>query len=233
LAQKAKSMTTTKHPSVVKPSKSIAPVQSSETADEGEKGLGFERIVFFSDAVFAIAITLLALEIQVGEIADARVNVELPQRLLELWPQLLGFLLGFFVIGSYWVAHHMIFGYIQRYDRRLITLNMLFLALIALSPFPNNVIGEYGLHQPAQIFYALSMSVTGFTRALLWGYASYNHRLIDPALDQRMIRQIHWRGLVVPVAFLLSIPFTWMNPVVPIVIWVVAPSISVMLSRWL
>lgn len=196
-----------------------------------ELGLGFERIVFFSDAVFAIAITLLALEIHVGEIADNLVDVELPGRLLELWPLLLGYFLGFSVIGGFWAAHHRLFNYFRRYDGKLIVLNLLFLALIALSPFPANVIGEYGLHQSAQIFYAASVSLTGFLWYFIWLYASRHDFLTDPAVGDWHRLHEGTRGLFVPLAFLFSIPFTWLGPVVPILIWVAAPFASSLLLQ--
>lgn len=199
--------------------------------DAEERGLGFERVVFFSDAVFAIAITLLAIEIHVGEIAEEVVDVELPQHLWAAWPQVLAYLIGFSVIGAYWVSHHRLFSYIKRYDYRLIWLNLLFLSLIAISPFPTNVIGEYGFHQPAQIFYALSVSVTGFAKVLVWWYASHDRRLVDSNLDAHTIRQVTMRGLIVPVVFLLSVPFTWFGPVLPMAIWLATPFAAGAITR--
>ena len=82
--------------------------------------LALDRIIFFSDAVFAIAITLLALELHVPDMPTSQVAVEMPQRLAEMTPKFISFLLSFLIIGSYWVAHHRDFQYIKRFDRRLI-----------------------------------------------------------------------------------------------------------------
>jgi len=230
-------MTTKRHSRDTSKAKGASQVEGHAASHRGgsldvdERGLGFERVVFFSDAVFAIAITLLALEIHVGEIADALIDAELPRKLLEVWPQVLGYAIGFSVIGAFWLSHHTLFSYIKRYDRRLIWLNLFFLATIAISPFPTTVIGEYGFHQPAQIFYALCVGVTGLAKEILWWYASYNHRLLDPALDAQTIRQVTLRGLIVPLAFLLSIPFTWLGPVPPIVLWILIPFVSSALTR--
>ena len=91
-----------------------------------------DRIVNFSDAVFAIAITLLIPDIRVPEIPDDLVAEELPDQLLALWPKYFGYVLGFVVIISFWNIHHSIFSTIRGYDRGLIWLNSLFLMFVAL-----------------------------------------------------------------------------------------------------
>ena len=90
------------------------------------------RIVNFSDAVFAIAITLLIPDIRVPEIPEDLVAEELPAQLLALWPKYFGYVLGFVVINSFWNIHHSIFSAIRGYDRGLIWLNSLFLMFVAL-----------------------------------------------------------------------------------------------------
>jgi uncharacterized membrane protein len=87
---------------------------------EGRKG-------YFSDAVFAIAITLLALDLQVPRVPENLATVELPSALLELWPKFVSFLISFWIIASYWLAHHRIFHHIGAYDRRMFLINLLFL----------------------------------------------------------------------------------------------------------
>ena len=90
------------------------------------------RIVNFSDAVFAIAITLLIPDIRVPEIPEDLVAEELPAQLLALWPKYFGYVLGFLVINSFWNIHDSIFSAIRGYDRGLIWLNSLFLMFVAL-----------------------------------------------------------------------------------------------------
>src|ERR1700723_51476 len=99
----------------------------SPTSGEGRK-LGFERFIFFSDAVFAIAITLLVLDLKVPN-ADAFA-------LAPLIPKLLGFGISFYVIGRYWLAHHQLFEAVEGYDGLLLGANLWFLASIAFLPFP-------------------------------------------------------------------------------------------------
>jgi TMEM175 potassium channel family protein len=104
-----------------------------------------ERTVFFSDAVFAIAITLLALELRVPEIpTDPASGQELAAKLLELWPGFVSFVLSFWLVGSYWIAHHRHFRYLRGYDRRVLVVNLLFLMWVVLVPFSTSLLGEYG-----------------------------------------------------------------------------------------
>ncbi len=83
---------------------------------------GLDRIFALSDGVFAIAITLLVLNIEVPDVPENRVAEELPGRLLGLWPHYLSYFISFLAILFYWVAHHSVFGAIRRYDRTMIWL---------------------------------------------------------------------------------------------------------------
>ena len=190
--------------------------------------LGLERIPFFSDAVIAIAITLLAIEIRLPPVAESG---SLIPALVSLWPRYMSFAISFVVIGTYWLAHHKMFEYIDRYDRGLLWLNLLFLLCIAFTPFPTAVVGEYGLHTVAQIFYAASITVTGITKTILWLYASHKGRLLRPDVTAAQIRDVTLRSYVTPLVFLLSIPFAFLHPAAPIIVWSVAPFILTGLIR--
>ena len=132
-------------------------------SEQGEQkhrgGRGLDRIVFFSDAVFAIAITLLVLDIRVPEIPDDVTADELPARLLALWPKYFGNVLSFVVIISFWVIHRSIFSGIRGYDRGLIWLNSIFLMFVAFVPFPTSLLSEYGDHQLPVAIYAATLAI--------------------------------------------------------------------------
>ncbi len=181
--------------------------------------LALDRIIFFSDAVFAIAITLLALELRVPEMAMSQVAVEMPQRLAEMTPKFISFLLSFLIIGSYWVAHHRDFQYIKRFDRRLIWINLLLLMLVAFLPFPTAMLGNYPAQQITVTFYAASLALVGLVKALLWWYASHQRRLIDDQLDAQRITLLTQRGFFAPAIFLFSIVIAMFNPLVAMWSW--------------
>ncbi|WP_051190493.1 TMEM175 family protein [Kaistella palustris] len=102
-----------------------------------------ERLIFFSDAVFAIAITLLVIDLKVPKIEGAISDQNFMIALAHELPQLSGFILSFFIIGLYWTVHHNIFGYVIRNSTKLVWINLVFLFTIALMPFSTAVYSEY------------------------------------------------------------------------------------------
>ncbi|MGB9753841.1 MAG: DUF1211 domain-containing protein [Roseiflexus castenholzii] len=197
---------------------------SEQTRPYCENALGLERIVFFSDAVFAIAITLLALEIRLPEAAGLN-DAELWRALASIYPKYLSFMVSFLVIGNFWLVHHRQFGYIERYDTRLILLNLFVLMMIAFIPFPTVVISENG-NCAATIFYALTMCATGLLLALLWLYASGARRLVAPNLPPAIVRRGMIRNLSVSAVFLLSVALAFLNPDLAKFSWLlIAPAV--------
>ena len=171
---------------------------------EGQAGTG--RIAAFSDGVFAIAITLLTLELKLPPTAATHQSpVDLPQVLLGLWPEFFSFVTSFLVLGLFWVVHHRIFRHIIRSDFGLLWLNLLFLMCIAFLPFPTELMAEYSRHQFSIVFYVSSMAVTGLVLAALWFYAVKDYRLVAADIDPILVRHYSQHALLLPLAFLVSI----------------------------
>ncbi len=103
----------------------MASMNESSTVEADREEIGFERMVFFSDAVIAIAITLLALEIRLPDIPLTA--AQLPTTLLEETPRFIAYFISFFVIGIFWLGHHRMFTYIRHYNVGLIWINLVFL----------------------------------------------------------------------------------------------------------
>ena len=117
-----------------------------------------ERIVFFSDAVFAIAITLLIIEVKVPHLEHAATSREFLNDLLKLTPNFIGYFFSFFVIGAYWVGHHRIYGMIVDWDYGLVWRNIYFLSAIAFMPFTTAFFSEYaGELVPIALYSILSL----------------------------------------------------------------------------
>jgi len=186
------------------------PVESKGDSSDHNR-LGLERIVFFTDAVFAIAITLLALEVRLPGDVGALTDGELLAGLLGMWHKYLAYLISFLVIGSFWSAHHRKFQLIRRYDRRLLLLNLLILMLVAFIPFPSSLISESG-GRTATIFYASTMILIGLLFSALWGYAIWHNRLIDPRLSLSVRRYEMISPLIFVVVFLVSIGISFWDP---------------------
>jgi uncharacterized membrane protein len=192
-----------------KPLLQTNPAARRKNAIEQEE-LGLQRLIFFSDAVFAIAITLLALDIRLPAAVESPSNAQLLAQLLDLWPKFQAYLLSFLAIGSFWLGHHRRFRFIRRYDRGLLTLNLLFLMAIAFVPFPTSVISESG-NRTATIFYALTMTFAGLMLTALWWHASRHNRLTDPGLDARSIRRQFVPLFLTVALFALSIGVAFLN----------------------
>ena len=188
-----------------------APRSSANKFDSSDYDrLGLERLIFFSDAVFAIAITLLALEIRLPAGGKSLNDDQLFAQLLGLWPSYLAYFISFTVIGVFWISHHRKFRFIKRYDSRLLMLNLFILMVVAFIPFPSSVISE-NPNRTATIFYALTMSLVGLLLAVMWWYASWHSRLIDSSLDAKQSRIQFIGPLSMALIFLLSIGVAFLN----------------------
>ena len=156
------------------------------------------RIEAFSDGVFAIAITLLIIEVKVppeGSLAPGG----LPRALLHLWPSYFGFALSFAIIGIMWANHHNVFKLVARSDPTLVAINTLLLMCVSFLPFPTGVLAEYvrvpGEQRAAALFYGGTLTVTALLFNLLWLYAARWGRLLCPDVDDRKVRTITARFL--------------------------------------
>jgi TMEM175 potassium channel family protein len=198
-----------------------------------EESLGLERIVFFSDAVMAIAITLLAIDLRVPEIEPSLAATELPAQLAAITPNLLVFFISFVVIGIYWISHHRYFSYIKRYDTRLMVLNLIFLFFIACMPFVASLLGRFTDVPIALILYTLALAALGISMAFIWLYASWNHRLIESSLDPGTIRGINIRLFAAPLMFIIAVPFAFVSSSAVITVWWLSPLAVFLASRLL
>ena len=176
------------------------------TQDEGQPHIPeIDRIVFFSDAVFAIALTLLVVRIEVPSGPDYA------QEVLAQWPRYLSYVISFLAVGLYWMGHHRVFRYVIRWDERLIALNLFLLLFIAFMPYPAAMIGEHGGQQISLVFYAGTLGMAGLASLLIWVHATRRRRLVAADLDAAVIRRHRLRGLVAPVVFFASIPLSFVS----------------------
>jgi uncharacterized membrane protein len=197
-----------------------APHAPHTVPDEGAEPLqplfGLDRLVFFSDAVMAIAITLLVLDIKVPE---ATSEAALAPLILGLWPKYLGYAVSFWVIAMYWVAHHRCFRYIRKYDRRLIYLNFLFLMFIAFLPYPTAVLFTDPSMTASVVLYAGTTAGMGLSLAGVWLYAA-RHHFILAGLPSTMARDIRLNLLLPPVVFLASCVVAFLNANLAMFTWI-------------
>lgn len=156
-----------------------------------ETGLSKNRIEALTDAVFAVVMTLLVLDISVPQISshyaaagDVAIGAELLKRLFDLWPKILSFGISFILLAIYWMAHHRQFHYIKHSDRTLIWINVIFLMATCLLPFSTSLLGEYGEQQISIIIYGGNSIMISLLLCIQWWYATSRHsRLVDENLD--------------------------------------------------
>ena len=196
-----------------------------------EVGRDRDRIVNLSDGVFAIAITLLILDIRVPDIPENLVASELPGQLLSLWPKYLGYFLSFVGISTFWMIRHSIFRPITDYDRPLLYLNFLFLMLVAFVPFPTSLLGEYGNQQLPVAVYAATLAVGRLLLTALHWYSTRDGRLLGEAQDPRTVRFFLIRGLTIPAIFLLSIGISFFSVSAAIWSWLVMLAVDAVIVR--
>jgi uncharacterized membrane protein len=141
-------------------------MEGNEKAQHNREAFQIERVILFTDAVFAIAMTLLVIEIKVPELHHPR-EIDVLNVLLRLIPKFVGFFLSFFIIAIYWTAHHRIFRFVRRLDNKLLWLNLVFLLSIILMPFTTAYQSEYGLLRIPWIVYSVNVAFTGLMQVLL------------------------------------------------------------------
>jgi uncharacterized membrane protein len=184
---------------------------------ESRLNFQLERFSFFSDGVFAIAITLLIIEIKVP-VLETPTNEALLHSLSEMSLRFLGFLISFAIVGHYWSVHHRIFGYIQKYNTTLLWINLAFLCSVVLLPFSSGLLGEYSsdlhLYVP-YVVYVANICLTGLMNCWLWIYISKPKRqFLTHTISPARIRLGLYRSLVIPVVFLISLIVSFISPVV-------------------
>ena len=185
--------------------------QALEPADRTQ--FQVDRLAFFSDAVFAIAITLLALNIHAPAITGGEPDEhELLLALAGMIPHVVGFVVSFLVIGNYWRAHHRLFRWVRGYTPALVTINLILLLCVSFIPAPTAFYSDFSAHRVPLIFYAGSLSAVGVMNSLLWRYLIRHRELLDPAAPPLELRVGAGRSLVIPVVCTAAISLSFYNP---------------------
>ena len=191
---------------------------SQQLHNELKKEFQLERLILFSDAVFAIAITLLIIEIKVPDIHENVSDKLLLHELGVLVPKFIGFVISFLLIGLYWSVHHRMFGFVTSYDGRLRALNLAFLFFIVLMPFSTGFYSEYAgkdlfvkqLKVP-MTFYVLNYVMVGLLNYFMWRYITNpKHKLTEPPIDPIVAKQAKARAIMVPTIFLMMLPVAYL-----------------------
>jgi uncharacterized membrane protein len=183
------------------------------------------RLIAISDGIFAVALTLLIINVKPPE-GDARFIVH---ALLSIAPSLGIFALSFWIVAYYWVVHHLMFTYVRAANRGLLWTNLLFLLTIVVLPFSAAVLGRYPLAPAALMVYGANLVCCTATLALAWWYAARTGLLAD--VPPAQARYIRLRFVLSQVLALLGVALAPFVPVVSLVLFIAVPLFHALTSR--
>lgn len=180
-------------------------------------GLTSNRVEAFSDGVFAIAATLLILDVRV----PASPPGGLWSGLVSIWPQYAAYAASFLVIGIMWLNHHALFSRLARVDRPLVILNLFLLMVIAFVPFPTQVLGSHinqGDARAAALFYALTAILIAIGFSAIYTYATLTPGLLSSRFSpEDMMRATPWFTIGLA-SYLVCIPVAFISPTAVVVL---------------
>jgi uncharacterized membrane protein len=182
--------------------------------DEGiDHELDTKRIESLSDCVFAFAMTLLISGFQIIWAQPHNyTNSELSQVLFNIWPDFIHYIIGFVLLGVFWIEHHHQFHFIKHANTQLLFLNIVGLMSITLIPLTTVIVGDYGSLQIAALIFECNLLLAGLIMYVHWVYVAGKHNLTGGELDRPIIQFYKKRNLVIPVISLAAICMSLINP---------------------
>jgi uncharacterized membrane protein len=159
-----------------------------------------ERLVFFSDAVFAIAITLLVIEIHAPDLPRTATDAEHWAALKHLGPSFAGYLISFALVGAFWMSHHRYFALAARYRPRILGWNMALLATIAFMPFTTAYLSaNMDQRVPTLVYCGMLFLASSFN--MIVSLIATSPPMVDEAASAEDIRKVRVRGLTLVLGF--------------------------------
>jgi uncharacterized membrane protein len=190
-----------------------------------------EHVVSFGDAIFAFAITLMTLSINIPDLPPNLTESELLSRLYELYPQVESYIISFAVISIFWISYHQVFNFITRSHISMVYLNLLFLLLITFLSITTSLVIEYGSYQIPYIIYCVVVILASSLLALIWWHATKDYRLVDKGIHPLFVRGMMVNHLLVPFVFAISILVSFFNLDIAQYLWLVIIPLSVAVRR--
>ncbi len=183
----------------------------SKTSATPESGLfNLDRLAAFSDAVIAIAMTILVLGLEVPSVHEVNPS-QLVDYLRESLHPAMGYVISFVLIGTFWLEHYAIFHFLTHATRVLIALNGLFLLCLTFVPFPTGLQAAYRHDELAMVFYGCFLFMCGFSLLAVWFYATRNRRLIDPDISAEVLQSMTKRLMIAPALCLVAIGCSFLS----------------------
>ncbi|MBC7623157.1 MAG: DUF1211 domain-containing protein [Aeromicrobium sp.] len=164
------------------------------------------RIDALADGIFAVAMTLLVIELKIPESAHIKDNAGLLSAFGHLFPKFVSWVISFFVLALFWFGHHRVFHYVKHVDGRLIALNLLFLAFVSLMPFASALSGEYVMLMASQVFYSANMIMVALFALLISRYVHLHPALCNQPMSTGVYRAARFRtGMLMVISILAMV----------------------------
>jgi len=197
----------------------------ASNSDASEPGMTTHRIEALTDGIFAIAMTLLVLTLDLPEVEKGLTQVRVHNLLIGQMHKFFNYALSFVLLAVFWIIHHQHFHVIKRTDHKHLWINIFTLMFIALIPFSTSLVGDYPEDWMDEFFFGSNMFILGMLLNWSWTYATKGYRLVNRGLDPRRIALGKKRGAIIPFVALLAMVLSLINPLMSSYVYILIPII--------
>jgi uncharacterized membrane protein len=190
-----------------------------------------EHVVSFGDAIFAFAITLMTLSIDIPDLPEDLTEPQLLSRLYEMYPQVESYLISFAVIAIFWVSYHQVFNFIKESHISMVYLNLLFLLFITLLSVTTSLVINYSSYQIPYVIYSIIVIMTSSLLALIWWHATKDHRLVDKNIHPLFVRGVMVNLISIPFIFAISIFLSFFDLNIAQYLWLIIAPLNIVVRR--
>src|ERR671922_707188 len=190
-----------------------------------------EDVVSFGDAIFAFAITLMTLSIDIPDLPSNLTESQLLSRLYNLYPQVETYIISFAVISIFWVSYHQVFNFIKESHISMVYLNLLFLLFITLLSVTTSLVINYSSYQIPYVIYSIIVIMTSSLLALIWWHATKDHRFVDKNIHPLFVRGVMVNLLSIPFIFAISIFVSFFDLNIAQYLWLIIAPLTIVVRR--
>ena len=190
-----------------------------------------EHVVSFGDAIFAFAITLMTLSIDVPDLPPNLTESQLLSRLYDMYPQVESYIISFAVIAIFWVSYHQVFNFIKESHISMVYLNLLFLLFITFLSVSTSLVINYGSYQIPYVLYCILVIMTSTLLALIWWIGTKDYRLIDKNIHPLFIKGVMVNILLIPLVFAISILISFFDLNIAQYLWLAIAPLNIVVKR--
>jgi uncharacterized membrane protein len=190
----------------------------------------FTRLLAFNDALYAIAMTLLVVGIEVPDLTDSDSVGQLADALYDDLGSFISFFISFAVIGRYWVAHHSFCSRLAAIDGGLIGINLIYLLFVAFLPFPTGLLGNYFENPLSIVVYACAVAAVSGMEVVMFRHAQ-RHGLLERPMPEDIYRYGVKLSLSPVIFFVLSIPLAFVSTPLAVASWFGAVPYQMLIDR--